>query len=386
MVVDALLLELNKCIAQTKTFILLYPQPNISNGFNAQIQTLESIFNVLKTTPFTELTPEILEMLTTKVSQFVQNNNIFQQQNPLTNNNITLAPSATTTPVSVSVPVTNSTFSMDTLSDPTTKSNKVSSKNTTTEPKTVTDLGIVDFSQASLCKNIPGSVWLLYGALDIKCKQCGMRYKRDSLGAKKMTVHLDWHFRQNRRAKSRTTGGMSMGIIREWFLNEEDWVHEVDESALLANGDDTGKPEKQNSLFFEENQSTINQTSSKNLLLDLDEREKLKKQINSRSKMGIYKTNDAYKSNNDNNNNVNIKFTSLENDVDNDLKGISPEKVKKIIDIGDIVIDSTINTNKCSICMESFTKVYNEDKEAWVLKGVVRTKDGIFHKSCFIDS
>lgn len=37
----------------------------------------------------------------------------------------------------------------------------------------------------------------------------------------KMTEHMDWHFRQNRRLRDKK------GVVsREWFVGDDDWVNE----------------------------------------------------------------------------------------------------------------------------------------------------------------
>ncbi|KAI8843625.1 hypothetical protein BC829DRAFT_419987 [Chytridium lagenaria] len=63
---------------------------------------------------------------------------------------------------------------------------------------------------------------MLYEGLDMHCKQCGMRYFRTTDGNAKMQLHLDWHFRQNRRAKDKGRKAFS----REWYQQEDEWVVE----------------------------------------------------------------------------------------------------------------------------------------------------------------
>ncbi|KAL9935270.1 hypothetical protein V8E36_005618 [Tilletia maclaganii] len=52
------------------------------------------------------------------------------------------------------------------------------------------------------------------------CKQCANRYAGSKKGHRALDEHLDWHFRQNRRAKDSAARGQS----RSWFVNLDTWV------------------------------------------------------------------------------------------------------------------------------------------------------------------
>jgi pre-mRNA cleavage complex 2 protein Pcf11 len=56
--------------------------------------------------------------------------------------------------------------------------------------------------------------------LPLQCRQCANRYPSGPKGQASMDQHLDWHFRQNRRARDSTARGQS----RSWFSRLEDWI------------------------------------------------------------------------------------------------------------------------------------------------------------------
>lgn len=65
----------------------------------------------------------------------------------------------------------------------------------------------------SLSKTTPplGLVLTSTSYLPLQCKQCANRYSEDKNGRKNLQLHLDWHFRQSRRAKESRTRGMYRG-------------------------------------------------------------------------------------------------------------------------------------------------------------------------------
>lgn len=56
--------------------------------------------------------------------------------------------------------------------------------------------------------------------LPLQCRQCANRYPSGEKGQASLDKHLDWHFRQNRRAKDSAVRGQS----RSWFSKLEDWI------------------------------------------------------------------------------------------------------------------------------------------------------------------
>ncbi|KAJ3099961.1 hypothetical protein HDU97_002633 [Phlyctochytrium planicorne] len=81
----------------------------------------------------------------------------------------------------------------------------------------------ISLSKDDLSRKYPGLAQiLLHDILELQCKQCGLRYFKSKEGQAKMQTHLDWHFRQNRRAKDQGRKAFS----REWYVSADDWVAE----------------------------------------------------------------------------------------------------------------------------------------------------------------
>nr|KAJ3422484.1 hypothetical protein HK105_007863 [Polyrhizophydium stewartii] len=70
----------------------------------------------------------------------------------------------------------------------------------------------------------PSAVFALYEAMPLQCKQCGLRFPKAFDGGSRMDAHLDWHFRQNKRALERGKRTLS----RDWYVPEADWIVERD--------------------------------------------------------------------------------------------------------------------------------------------------------------
>ncbi|KAI3654264.1 hypothetical protein MP228_000983 [Amoeboaphelidium protococcarum] len=64
-------------------------------------------------------------------------------------------------------------------------------------------------------QSVEAQVYALYDALPLQCKQCGQRFQETEDGKQKLTLHLDGHFRMNKKA--------SFGS-RDWFLSVDVWV------------------------------------------------------------------------------------------------------------------------------------------------------------------
>ncbi|KAI3652443.1 hypothetical protein MP228_002768 [Amoeboaphelidium protococcarum] len=64
-------------------------------------------------------------------------------------------------------------------------------------------------------QSVETQVYALYDALPLQCKQCGQRFQETEDGKQKLTLHLDGHFRMNKKA--------SFGS-RDWFLSVDVWV------------------------------------------------------------------------------------------------------------------------------------------------------------------
>ncbi|KAI5893471.1 uncharacterized protein SCHCODRAFT_02621902 [Schizophyllum commune H4-8] len=81
----------------------------------------------------------------------------------------------------------------------------------------------VKLNSAELSRTKPPVVDILYDKLPVQCKQCGRRFGESAQGRKDYQSHLDMHFRQNRKA----TQDLGRGHSRSWFVDFEDWVHDV---------------------------------------------------------------------------------------------------------------------------------------------------------------
>ncbi|CAO1617959.1 unnamed protein product [Parajaminaea phylloscopi] len=56
--------------------------------------------------------------------------------------------------------------------------------------------------------------------LPLRCRQCANRYPEGPSGQKSLDTHIDWHFRQGRRAKDSAARGLS----RTWLDRAHDWI------------------------------------------------------------------------------------------------------------------------------------------------------------------
>lgn len=56
--------------------------------------------------------------------------------------------------------------------------------------------------------------------LPLRCRQCANRYPAGPAGQKSLDAHLDWHFRQGRRAKDSAARGLS----RTWLDRAREWI------------------------------------------------------------------------------------------------------------------------------------------------------------------
>ncbi|QRG39837.1 hypothetical protein FDK38_004295 [Candidozyma auris] len=82
------------------------------------------------------------------------------------------------------------------------------------------------------------TVSLLYDAKASKCAQCGKRFTDDEAGNKRKRIHLDWHFRINKKSANVKTNIQS----RNWYLDDLEWVKFKDED-LLEFGESTQSKE-----------------------------------------------------------------------------------------------------------------------------------------------
>ena len=81
---------------------------------------------------------------------------------------------------------------------------------------------------------------LLYNGKGSKCSQCGKRFATDSAGALKKRLHLDWHFRVNKKLSNANASVQS----RNWYMDDYDWANFKDENLLEFATTDSAEIEK----------------------------------------------------------------------------------------------------------------------------------------------
>ncbi len=83
-------------------------------------------------------------------------------------------------------------------------------------------------------KPTAAEVALIYSAKSNQCSNCSKRFTSDSEGAREKALHLDWHFRTNKKLKT-----LSKQIHnRTWFLPEKEW-EEFQEDEIVGAMDDS---------------------------------------------------------------------------------------------------------------------------------------------------
>lgn len=79
---------------------------------------------------------------------------------------------------------------------------------------------------------------LLYDAKPSKCSICGKRFTTDQEGSTKKRLHLDWHFRINKKLSTKGSNVQS----RNWYVDDYEWVH-FNEDELLEYATDAKLPD-----------------------------------------------------------------------------------------------------------------------------------------------
>ena len=181
----------------------------------------------------------------------------------------------------------------------------------------------VSLTTDSIRKEYPRAHAKIYDSLSLQCKQCGFRFANDKPGNEKMTAHLDWHFRQNKR---QAQGKSKTSFSRNWFLPESDWIN-------MGNIDTTSG---QVPSFFEQEKSKIDEDQPDMLGDESDD------------ELGL----------------------------PSKKSGAKPK-----------VIAVPVNENKkaCAICQESFEKYWDHDQDEWMFRSAVIVDDEYYHKQCFDD-
>lgn len=92
--------------------------------------------------------------------------------------------------------------------------------------KKVTNTGLQQLVSGGTLEAL--TIQVLYETKLSKCAQCGKRFTGDDAGAARKRVHLDWHFRINKRQSNTKINIQS----RSWYLDDTEWT-QFDESTLL---------------------------------------------------------------------------------------------------------------------------------------------------------
>ncbi|KAJ3130367.1 hypothetical protein HK098_002596 [Nowakowskiella sp. JEL0407] len=102
--------------------------------------------------------------------------------------------------------------------------NATKSSTSTAVVSNVRQMNRIRLSNEDINRTYDYVVPFLYDTLELQCNQCGMRFASSGIGKTKLQEHLDWHFRQNRRAKDKGKSAVS----RDWYLVESTWVMELE--------------------------------------------------------------------------------------------------------------------------------------------------------------
>lgn len=157
--------------------------------------------------------------------------------------------------------------------------------------------------------------------LPLQCRQCANRYPQGEKGQASLDKHLDWHFRQNRRAKDSAVRGQS----RSWFSKLEEWIR---------GGHDDTAPGKHSG------QGGIGEESGGNGVGG-----------------GI--------------------GASLTPTQEAELKAATKSFVVAPSD------DPDAATRPCPVCKELFKSEWSEEEEEWIWKNCLLVDKTYYHGSCF---
>ncbi|KAJ3025934.1 hypothetical protein HK097_006564, partial [Rhizophlyctis rosea] len=186
----------------------------------------------------------------------------------------------------------------------------------------VMELPRVRLTSEDIAKPHPSAITTLYDALSLQCRQCGTRYKRSEEGKKRMDTHLDWHFRQNRRMKEKGKKAVS----REWYLGLEEWVGEVVGSG--RGGGDRAAP----TVFF-----------------------------------GNHATSGT--------------GGNVKGEQGDGGKGGKEKEEEEVLNVP----AEDEKEKECAVCHERLEKFYDEEREEWMLRGVVKIDGVFYHQTCHRD-
>ena len=95
--------------------------------------------------------------------------------------------------------------------------------------ETIFDFNEIVLEYSVLKKQYKNSDDILYSNMSLQCKTCGFRFSNNEKGKTTMGLHLDAHFRKNRRLREKTRKAMS----RDWFVTEDKWVNQETQNELF---------------------------------------------------------------------------------------------------------------------------------------------------------
>lgn len=105
------------------------------------------------------------------------------------------------------------------------------------------------------------TVQVLYEVKSLKCSLCGKRFPSDQNGATQKRLHLDWHFRINKRQANYKTNVQS----RDWYLDTAGWIRfqendisEFESNSAQKEGDTCEKAPEQSYVVIPSDETNMN--------------------------------------------------------------------------------------------------------------------------------
>ncbi|KAK6203356.1 uncharacterized protein RJT21DRAFT_119496 [Scheffersomyces amazonensis] len=150
----------------------------------------------------------------------------------------------------------------------TTEYEKVKFEGLVTVSKQIANGGLQGFINTNKPTGV--EINLLYEAKPSKCSICGKRFTTDGEGSNRKRLHLDWHFRINKKVATNASNVQS----RNWYLDDYDWVKFRDDALLEfsttsdsnGNGNGSGNNDVKDLIdFVTNNQYVVVPSTSSNM-------------------------------------------------------------------------------------------------------------------------
>lgn len=205
----------------------------------------------------------------------------------------------------------------------------------------------------------------------VQCTNCSLRFSDDALkdescsdGKPKKSRyarHLDWHFRQNRREKSKP-GSTSTTTSVSTVAHRRPWYYSIDLWTLYKEvNDDIEEDSASAAVFFDSNSVNSPNTNNTSPLTNFD--------------FSLYQES------------ISDFDGFLESiNCDNEITGGNGHKVCSVVP------DISETSNHCAVCNEKFDLNWCEEEEEWRLKNAVRftlnkgeSVSQIYHPMCLKD-